>query len=88
MQMTVHISSRAEKELDDMDEDLRILFMKHLRKMQSMPPRRHMKHGIPYHTEEVTKQDRIIYQIQSRDIFVIHCFKNHKEYEHWYKSYK
>jgi len=86
--MAVRISSKAEKELDGMADDLRLLFVKHLRKMQSMPPRRHMKHGIPHHVEEVTKQARIIYQTQNQDIYIIHCFKNHKEYERWYKSYK
>ena len=86
--MTIHVSRKAEKELDNMTEDLRVLFMKHLRKIQSMPPRRHMKHGIPYHTREVTKQARVVYQTQSQDIYIIRCFKNHKEYECWYKSYK
>ncbi|MEA3255542.1 MAG: hypothetical protein U9Q22_06875, partial [Candidatus Altiarchaeota archaeon] len=61
---------------------------KHLRKIQSMPPRRHMKYGIPHHIEEVTKQARVVYRTQSQDIYIIRCFKNHKEYERWYKSYK
>lgn len=86
--MTVHVSKKAEKELDEMPEELRLLFMKHLRKMQSLHPRRHMKYGIPCHVEEVTKQARVVYQLQNEDIFVIHCFGNHKEYERWYKSYR
>ena len=35
----------------------------HLEKMQSRPPRKHMRHGIECHVEKVTKQARIIYDI-------------------------
>jgi len=86
--MEVRISNKAENQLDDMPEDLRLMFIRHLRKLLSMPPGRHMKHGIPCHVEEVTKQARLIYKIEGGDIYVTHCFKDHKEYERWYKSYK
>ena len=86
--MTVHISPKAEEQLDSFADELRKKFVKHFRKIDSMPPRRHMKHGIPYHVEEVTKQARIIYAYENQDIHILHCFQNHKEYERWYKSYK
>ena len=86
--MAIRISERAEAELDDMPASQRSLFIKHIRKVASMPPRRHMKYGIPYHVEEVTKQARLIYHIEGDDTYILHCFKTHKEYERWYTSYK
>jgi len=86
--MKVQISVKAEKQLDGMPEELRLIFMKHMRKIQSIPLRRHMKYGIPSYVEEVTKQARIIYYLKDEEAYITHCFKNHKEYERWYKSYK
>ncbi|MBM3308960.1 MAG: hypothetical protein FJY77_01780 [Candidatus Altiarchaeales archaeon] len=85
--MTIHISNKAEQQLDDMPADLRTMFMKHLRKINSLPPRKHMKHGIPCYVEKVTKQARLVYYTENEDIYVTHCFKEHKEYERWYKTY-
>lgn len=88
MRMELIFSDAAKKELEALTQDLKTVFLKHLEKMQEMPPRRHMKHGIPCHVEEVTKQARIVYQLQDENIFVIHYFGSHKEYERWYKSYR
>jgi hypothetical protein len=52
------------------------------------PPRKHMKRGISCHVEKVTKQARIIYNIEGGNIYILHCFRGHKEYERWYNSYK
>lgn len=82
-------SGHAKKELESMSKDLKKIFKKHLKKIQQMPPRRHLKHGIPYHVENVTRQARMIYHyIEADTLYILHCFKNHKEYESWYKSYK
>ncbi len=78
----------AKKELESMPQDLKNVFFKHLEKIQCMPPQRCMKHGIPYHVENVTKQARLIYHLKEDKTYILHCFKNHKEYERWYKSYK
>jgi hypothetical protein len=56
--------------------------------MQEAPPRKHMKHGIPCHVEKVARQARIVYNIKGTQIYILHCFATHKEYERWYKSYK
>jgi hypothetical protein len=40
------------------------------------------------HVEKVTKQARIIYDIKEDRTYILHCFTSHKEYEHWYSSYK
>ncbi len=86
--MKVCISERAEKELDDMEHQLRRLFIKHMVKLQNMPPRRHLKFGLPFDVENVTKNARMVYEIDAEDLFVVRCFSDHKEYERWYKSFK
>jgi len=86
--MELLFSEHARKELKALPRELKPIFLKHLEKIKESPPRGHMKHGIPCHVEKVTKQARIIYQKQNQNIHIIHCFKNHKEYESWYKTYK
>jgi len=86
--MELIFSDSARKELEDLEQELKSLFIKHLEKMQESPPRKHMKHGIPCHIEKVTRQARIVYDIKGEQIYVLHCFASHKEYERWYKSYK
>lgn len=56
--------------------------------MNENPLRRHMKYGIPYHVINVTKQARIVFEIENEDAIILHCFSNRKDYESWYKSYK
>ena len=84
--MELVFSDSAKKELESLPHELIVLFLKHLETMQA--PRKHMKHGIPCHVEKVTKQARIIYNIEGDDIYILHCFGGHKEYERWYNSYK
>ncbi len=43
---------------------------------------------MPFNVEKVTKQSRIIYEIEGDVLYILHCFKNYKEYEKWYKSFK
>ena len=86
--MALIFSDSAKKELGNLPQDLKAVFLKHLEKIQAMPPRKHMRHGIPFHVENVTKQARLIYDINGDLTYILHCFKNHKEYERWYKSYK
>ena len=86
--MELVFSDTARKELADMSRDMKSVFLVHLEKLHSRPPRKHMKHSIPCHVEKVTKQARIIYDISEHQTYILHCFTNHKEYEHWYSSYK
>jgi len=81
-------SYQAKEELDDMSQDLQSIFIKHARKLENIPPRRHMRYSLPYYAEEVTKQARMIFDIEGQSIKIYHCFSDHKEYERWYKSYK
>jgi len=86
--MEVRILETAEKELEKIANPLNKQFGKHIEKIASKEIDRHMKRGLPYFTENVTKQARIIYYLEDETIFILHCFKNHKEYERWYKSFK
>lgn len=86
--MKAVFSEKAEKELDGTDSGLRKLFIKHAEKIASMPPKRHLRFGLPFNVEEVTRQARIVYGIEEDACYILHCFKTHKEYERWYKSFK
>lgn len=86
--MNLFFSATAKKQLEDLPPELKPLFFKHFEKILQMPPRRHMKYGIPCHVEDVTRQARIIYETEGDHLYVLQCFKNHKEYERWYKAYK
>ncbi len=86
--MALIVSISAKKELENLSPDLRVLFLKHLEKIQTKPPRKHMLHGVPCHVEKVTKRARIIYYIKDNRTYILHCFTNHKNYEHGHKSYK
>ena len=86
--MELVFSDSAKKELADMSQDMKLLFLLHLEKIYSRPPRKHLKHGIPCHVEKVTKKARIIYDTSEDRTYILHCFTSHKEYENWYNSYK
>lgn len=86
--MQIRILEPAEKELEKIPNPVNKQFGKYIEKLGSKETNRHLKHGLPYYTENVTKQARIIYYIEEETIYVIHCFATHKEYERWYKSFK
>jgi mRNA-degrading endonuclease RelE of RelBE toxin-antitoxin system len=86
--MKTEFSEKAEKELGEIDKSLRELFIKHAEKIALMPPTRHMRFDLPFNVEEVTRQARMVYNIEEETCYILHCFKNHKEYERWYKSFK
>ncbi len=76
--MDLVFSDSARKELSDMHQDMKSIFLLHLEKIQSRPPRKYMKHGIPCHVEKVTRQARIIYDIGEDRMYILHCFTTHK----------
>ncbi len=86
--MKIVFSEKAERDLEDADATLRKLFFQHAEKVAQMPPRRHLKFGVPYPVEEVTRQARLVYRFENDACQILHCFKTHKEYERWYNSYK
>ncbi|MDD5336937.1 MAG: hypothetical protein PHS02_00450 [Candidatus ainarchaeum sp.] len=85
--MEIRISEKAERDLDAMDRYERKSFMKHIEKISALPPRRHLKFGLPFNVEQVN-QGRIIYNIESGTMYVLRCFPTHKEYEKWYQSFR
>ncbi len=86
--MEAIFSPKAQKALDEMDNTLRIIFLKHAEKIASGPEQRHMRFGLPFYVEEVTRQARLVYNFDAGSLFIVRCFATHKEYEKWYKSYK
>jgi mRNA-degrading endonuclease RelE of RelBE toxin-antitoxin system len=86
--MELVFSDAAKKELAHLSQDMKAVFLMHLENMHTRPSRKHMKHGIVCHVEKVTRQARIIYDIRGDRTYILHCFTSHKEYEHWYNSYK
>lgn len=86
--MEVIFSPNAETDLDAFDSSLRKLFLQHAEKLLKMPPRRHLKFGLPHFVEKVTKQARMIYDIEGEVLSVLRCFSTHKEYEKWFLRFK
>ncbi len=86
--MEIRILETAEKELEKIANPLNKQFGKHIEKIASKETNKHLKHGLPFLAENVTKQARIIYYFEDETIFILHCFASHKEYERWFKSFK
>jgi len=86
--MEIVFSGQAERELDEADSGLREFFIQHAEKIASAPMKRHLRYGLPFFAENVTRQARIVYNIENGVCYILHCFKTHKEYERWYKSFK
>jgi hypothetical protein len=84
--MEYKIFDHALEELQKMDSGLQKLFIKHIEKVSSMPPRRHLRFGNPHFVEKVTKSTRFAYKIEDGTVHVVRCFATHKEYENWYKQ--
>jgi hypothetical protein len=59
---------------------LYLFFLKHIMKIAQMPPRRHMKFGMPFNVEEIG-QGRIVYQVNEEKLIIVHCLADHKDYE-------
>ncbi len=86
--MKIIFATEVRADFDSLDKQLQIYFGKHIDKLESMPPRRHMKFGLPFHVEAVTKQARLVYDEKCDVFYVIRCFATHKEYEAWFRSFK
>jgi hypothetical protein len=86
--MELIFSDSARKGIENLEQELKSIFIKHLEWMQRSPPHKHLKHGISCHVEKVTRQARIAFDIREERIYILHCFASHKEHERWYKSFK
>ena len=81
-------SDLAEKDLANLYQDMKAVYLIHLEKIQSLVPSKHMKYGIPCYGEKITRHARTIYKISEKQNYILLCFSCHKEYELWYNSYK
>lgn len=85
--MNVVFQEEARKDLKKMDGYERQFFHDQVKKLAELPPRRHLKYGVPVHVDNVG-QGRIIYQIENETLYILRFFTDHKDYEKWYKSLK
>jgi len=86
--MEIDWSDQSKKDMKAFERKLQGFFLSHADKLSIMPPRRHLKHGLPWNVEDVTKQARLVYLADNDALRVIRCFATHKEYERWYQSYR
>lgn len=86
--MKLYFSECGRKEFLSLDKQLQLFFKKHLEKLMRVPPRRHLRFGVPFHVENVTKQARLVYEVEGEALTILHCFAIHKDYEKWFKSFK
>ncbi|HEY3274374.1 MAG TPA: hypothetical protein VGJ92_11455 [Methanocella sp.] len=85
--MLVVLSDKAKRDILKMDEKPARIFAKHIDKISKLPPRRHLKHGLPYSVDEVGG-GRLVYTYKEGTLYIIRCFTNHRDYEKWYESYE
>jgi mRNA-degrading endonuclease RelE of RelBE toxin-antitoxin system len=83
--VNIVFKDEALDDLEEMGGAILEKFDKHFDKLLSMPPGRHLKHGLPYCVDNVG-QGRIIYTFDNDTLFIIRCFATHKDYEKWYKE--
>jgi hypothetical protein len=86
--MEIYWSDGAKNDIRAFERKLQGFFLIHLEKLSKMPPRRHLKHGLPFFVENVTSQARLAYSEDGNIIHVVRCFATHKEYQRWYQSYR
>ncbi|HII38508.1 TPA: hypothetical protein HA318_00705 [Candidatus Micrarchaeota archaeon] len=90
--MKIVFSEEAQQDFCSLDGQLKQFFQSHFKKLLSLPPRRHLQHGVPHHAEDVTRQARLVFDVEDNAtapiLWVVRCFATHKEYEKWFRSYQ
>ncbi|MFA5382137.1 MAG: hypothetical protein WC356_03150 [Candidatus Micrarchaeia archaeon] len=86
--MELFFSSEAEKDLAKLDKYEQKIFMKHAEKILNYENRKHLKHGVPFFVEKVSKQARIIYDIKEEKLIILKICATHKEYEKIYNTFR
>jgi len=84
---SVTLAEQAQREFAALDASVKRAFVRHLVKLETAPPRKHLKGGRGYSVEEAG-QGRIVCQQQGDTLLVLHVFATHKEYESWYRQKK
>ena len=89
MVYTIKYNAEFTKSLKSLPLDLQKLFYKKIEKVKLEElSRKHLHYGCPYFTEKVTISARLVYEIKENTLTFVYCFKNHKEYERWYRNEK
>ncbi|MEW6329679.1 MAG: hypothetical protein AB1468_06240 [Candidatus Micrarchaeota archaeon] len=87
-EMKIYFSEKARDDFSGMDKQTRKIFWAHINKFSSIPPRKHLRFGIPFFVEKVGKQGRVVFSFDKDELIVIRCFTTHKQYEKWYNSFR
>lgn len=82
---TVQLNADAFEDLSKLDQSDRIAFSKHLKKFESLPPRRHLGPGLHYFIENAG-QGRIVCKVEGSVVTILHIFRTHKEYKKWFRK--
>ena len=86
--MNLIFKDGALRDLKKQDRKLQKQFLDHSEKMKIHPSKKHFKFGVPFFVEKITKQARFIFNIENDTIYILRCFKTHKEYEDYYKRFR
>jgi hypothetical protein len=72
-----------------LNDKLKLLAAKTIKKIKENPKKRHMKKGARFFVEEFNdRKYRIVYRIfENINIIRFYFIGNHKEYEKWYKQF-
>jgi len=75
------------KDFDNTDKLMQEMIFKKIQYIrEENVSRKHLHFGSPYFIAKVTTSSRIVYKIYNQKIICIRFFKDHKDYEHWYKK--
>lgn len=85
--MQAVFTEKARDDLRRMDGNLVKVFFKHVEKIVILPPRRHMRFGMPFNVDEVGS-GRLVYDYKDDALIMVRCFSNRRDYEKWYKAYR
>jgi len=70
------------------DKLLQIIIYKKILKIsfETLISRKHLMYGQPYFVEKISESSRLVYNISENKLYIIWFFRDHKDYEKWYKS--
>jgi len=75
------------KDFDNTDKLMQEIIFKKIQHIRDEDiSRKHLHFGSPYFISKVTSSSRIVYKIDNQKIIFIRFFKDHKDYERWYKQ--
>jgi len=81
-------SDDFKKDFLKQDKLLQIIIYKKILKIsfETFISRKHLMYGQPYFVEKISESSRLVYNISENKLYIIRFFRDHKDYEKWYKS--